>query len=92
MIDQYEHLDLSELQSRLGEMQVGNTEETQNALIILTNLVRDLALEIVYLKTQVEHLESRESDPTDPALSDLVAQHARINEIEMWGREGRPGG
>jgi hypothetical protein len=49
-------LNLSELYHSLGEIQTDDIVSTQNALIILVQLVREQAQEITVLKAEIEHL------------------------------------
>lgn len=53
----YERLTSGELLHRLGEIETFDTEGTQNALIILVQLVQDQAQKINVLQAEVEHLE-----------------------------------
>lgn len=64
-ISERESLDLSELSHRLGEIQIDDIESTQNALIILVQLVREQVQEITVLKTEIEHLENLIQDQSE---------------------------
>lgn len=91
-ISEYERLDLRELSHRLGKIQIDDLESTQNALMILIQLIREQAQEIKILKADIEHIQNvvqgEQESPCD-ARERRRAQDARINELEMW-RGNRP--